>query len=115
VKFFFKIIIPIFIFIVYVLAWVAEFQYQQSRVDARWNAGILWAGRLLWIVPMLLVPVGMWKEYPCVDVHDLIEAQYGIRIDFKQEQKFRVVNQKIVDQNYGNPPKDASDEKPNQA
>lgn len=85
VKFFFKIVIPIFIFIVYVLAWVAEFQYQQSRVDARWNAGILWAGRLLWIVPMLLVPLGMWKQYPCDDIHDLVERQYGIRLDPKSE------------------------------
>jgi SNF family Na+-dependent transporter len=72
VKFFFKIIIPIFIFIIYVLGWVYEFQYKASRDANSWNAGILWAGRLLWIVPMLLIPLGMWKQYDCTNIHDLI-------------------------------------------
>ena len=67
VKFFFKIIIPIFIFVIYVLGWVSEFQYKSGKMEPYpegmgWTRGILWAGRLLWILPMLLIPLGMWKQ-----------------------------------------------------
>jgi len=122
VKFFFKIIIPIFIFIIYVLGWVAEFQYQGGRVEARWNAGILWAGRLLWIVPMLLIPLGMWKQYPCPNIHDLVEQQYGVRLDnlVKEDDKkngYRVVREAVFAQVQADAAKEntevAADSKPN--
>jgi len=111
VKFFFKIIIPIFIFIVYVIGWIAEFQYVPGRVDARWTLGITWAGRLLWIVPMLLIPLGMLSKfnYPCEDIHDLIELQYGVRLDklsaSDKEKGYRITKPEIANNNFGNPAK----------
>jgi hypothetical protein len=101
VKFFFKVFIPVFIFIIYVLGWVYEFQYKASRDANRWTEGILWAGRLLWIVPMLLIPLGMWKQYPCDNIDDLIAQQYGIKIDLsiKEGNRFQIVNQAIFDKN----------------
>ena len=79
---FIKYVIPIFIFIVYVIAWIYEFQYQSGRDDAGWTPGILWAGRLLWIVPLLIIPFGMWKPLPAhKGIDELVREQYGIEFD----------------------------------
>lgn len=112
VKFFFKVFIPVFIFIIYVIGWIDEFQYKESRDKNSWNDGILWAARLLFIVPMLLIPVGMWKQYPCEDIYELIEEQYGIRFEDKvnpDDLGYRITNQKMADDNFGNPKKAAEE------
>jgi hypothetical protein len=74
--------------------------------------GILWAARLLFIIPMLLIPVGMWKQYPCEDIYELIEEQYGIRFEDKvnpDDLGYRITNQKLADDNFGNPKKAAEE------
>jgi hypothetical protein len=77
---FIKYVIPIFIGVVYVIAWMVEFQYNQGRWDNRWTTTITWFGRLLWILPLLIIPFGAFV-YPIEtdDIYDLIEKQYGIR------------------------------------
>jgi len=45
---------------------------------------IQWAGRLLYIVPLLMIPLGSVFTISCPSVYDLIDEQYGIRFNNKK-------------------------------
>ena len=83
-----KTIIPVFILIVFVIGWVNEFDsdhwgLKKGRVDAGWTFGHLWAGRLIWIIPLLAIPIGTaflkMTNYEIESIDNLVETQFGIR------------------------------------
>ena len=74
-----KFFIPAFIFAIWIISWVTEFQQNDSRDKDGWTTGITWAGRLLMFVPMLIIPIGYFKRIDCGNVDDMIAEQYGIK------------------------------------
>ena len=76
---FIKFVIPCFIFIVFIMSWINEFSQNDGRDSDGWTGGITWAGRLLWIVPILIIFAGYFKPIETEEIYDLIEKQYGIK------------------------------------
>ena len=81
VVFFIKYFIPVFIFIIFVISWINEFSTNEGRVKNGWTPGVTWLGRLIWIVPLLIIAVGWFKRIKTEEIYDLIEKQYGIRFN----------------------------------
>lgn len=75
-----KTIVPAFILMMFVLSWIYEFS-PSTQETRNWPTGILWLGRLIWIVPFFLVPLGHIWQIECPNIYDLIEEQYGIRFN----------------------------------
>lgn len=96
---FIKVVIPIFIFIVYVMAWISEFKYQSSRDDMGWTPAILWLGRLITFVPMLIIPLGGKYQIQTEQIDDLVRKQYGIVFCNVSEDAngYKIVDQDVFD------------------
>lgn len=85
VIFFVKFIIPIYITAIYILSWVKEFQKDSQPAEKmKWPYGFFWLGRVLFIVPMLTIVFGYFKRIETPDIYDLVEAQFGMRLDNKK-------------------------------
>lgn len=79
VRIFVKYLIPIYIFAIYIMAWVREFQKDaQSDEDNGMPYGFLWLGRLIMFAPMIAILVGLLVKFETPDIHTLIEKQYGM-------------------------------------
>ena len=76
-----KFFIPTFIFAIYIISWVTEFQYKESREEQGWTVGITWGARMIMFVPMLLIPIGYFKRIDCTPIDDIIAQQYGIKCE----------------------------------
>ena len=81
VTFCIKYFIPLFIFAIFIISWITEFQYNQDRVDAGWTTGIAWAGRMIMFIPMLIIPIGYFVRIECEDIDSVIAKQYGIKVE----------------------------------
>ena len=78
---FIKFIIPAFIFVLFILTWIAEFSNNDGRNAAGWTAGHAWGGRMIMFIPLLLVALGAWKQVKCDNIYDAIKEQYGIEFN----------------------------------
>lgn len=80
-----KFFIPLYIFVLFILAWVSEFSAStaEGRAATGWTAGITWLGRMIWFLPFIMMIVGF--AFPNVQdppsIYDLIKDQYGITFD----------------------------------
>ena len=74
-----KFFIPAFIFAIFIISWVTEFQYSASKEADGWTTGITWAGRMIMFIPMLIVPIGYFFRIECPNIDDIIAEQYGIK------------------------------------
>lgn len=74
-----KFFIPLFIFAIFIISWVTEFQSNSGRDAAGWTAGITWLGRCIMFIPMLIVPIGYFFRIESETIDDMIAEQYGIR------------------------------------
>ena len=89
-----KVFCPFIVFVVFILTWIYEFS--PSTADDRassagWTAGITWAGRLMWI--LALVIMGVCACFPMKDVPhwtELVKEQY-------KDEGIQVQDGKIVD------------------
>lgn len=55
-----KIFCPFIVFVVFILTWIYEFSPSTATDrlnDAGWTAGITWAGRLMWIIALVIMGV----------------------------------------------------------
>lgn len=97
VKLIVKFFITPFILIIFVIMWINEFR-PSTQTSRGWPVAIAWAGRLLWIVPILCVGLGAIPalRVECENVYDLIEQQHGIRFNCKtwDDDTYEEVNQK---------------------
>ena len=50
-------------------------------MEQKWPMWITWLGRMLWIGPMVIVPLGSCIRTQTRSVYDLVEEQYGIRFN----------------------------------
>jgi len=73
VIYFIKFFIPLFIFVIFIITWISEFSENEGRKKNGWTVGITWAGRLIWIVPLLLIVGGYFKRIESEDIYTLIE------------------------------------------
>ena len=80
-----KYFLPVFMMVVFVIDWIEEFSYSESREEAGWTLEIYWGARMIMFVPMFFVPLvafvshfWKWKQK---DVETFIEDQYGFIID----------------------------------
>jgi SNF family Na+-dependent transporter len=111
VKIFIKFVIPVFIFAVFILAWISEFSADsaESRAEKGWTVGITWLGRMIWFLPLLFMIAGFFFPQAASgspDVYDLIEEQYGIRFN-KDGSNSKVSNLSVKEEH-------EPDSKPNQ-
>ena len=78
VKWIVKWFIPIFGSMILYL----NIRYEQTTINSE-KPGLAtflqWMGRLLYIVPLLCIPLGAVFTMDSPDIYDLIEEQYGIR------------------------------------
>jgi len=79
--FFIKFLIPAFIFLLFVLTWIAEFSQNDGREAAGWTAGHAWGGRMIMFIPLLIVALGAWKQCECTSIYDAIKDQYGLEFN----------------------------------
>lgn len=77
-----RIFVPIFSFIILIIAIVNEFADTEGREAKNWNQGHIWGARMIWLLPMvafvilIFVPI---KEQESIE--SLLHKQYGIRFD----------------------------------
>ncbi len=55
-----------------------------AKEDAGLKTFIQWMGRMLYIVPLLAIPLGAVFRISSPKIYDLIEEQYGIRFNNKK-------------------------------
>lgn len=77
-----KTFCPFIVFVVFILTFVGDFSSDTaaSRLEKNgWTPGITWAGRLMWIIPLVIIGVGACFPIQTENIYDLIEKQYGIK------------------------------------
>lgn len=77
-----RIFVPIFAAIILVISIVNEFGDTDSRTSSGWNQGHIWGGRLIWLIPLILM--GIAAAFPLKNQEhfdELLAKQYGIRFD----------------------------------
>jgi SNF family Na+-dependent transporter len=79
-----RIFVPIFSFIILIIAIVNEFD-TDGRYAMGWNAGHIWGARIWWMAPLVILVVLAFVPLKNLEVFDdLLQKQYGIKFDDSQ-------------------------------
>lgn len=83
-----RIFVPIFAIIITIIAIINEFADTEKRLKPveeegmNYNQGYLWGGRLIWLLPLVIMVVLMFVPVKNQETwDDLLTKQYGIRFD----------------------------------